>query len=123
MIIPGTGAENRRAGGRQRAQRLTQTLTLDPQCHHGRFAARKHERVEPLQVGRDAHLARDRTERAQDVRVSLEVALQCEDADGEDRHYQPRGDSSCSDSSLDVSRLSIAWPRPVLAAATRAGSR
>ena len=122
----GAGAEDRRAGGGERAQRIAEPLALDPERHHRRLAAGKHERIEAVEIGRDAHLARARAERGEDLRMGLEVALQGEHADcgrGHAGHYQPRGDSSCSDSSLDVSRLSIAWPRPVLAAATRAGSR
>ena len=41
---------------------------------------------------------------------------------GRRRAHQPRGESSCSASSFEVSMLSIAAPRPVEAAATRAGS-
>jgi hypothetical protein len=46
--------------------------------------------------------------------MGLEVALQREDPDAGDalrrclRHYQPREASSCSDSSFEVSMLSIA---------------
>ena len=39
------------------AQRLGQPLALDAQRHRGRLAAGDHEPVEPLQVGRHAHLA------------------------------------------------------------------
>ncbi len=61
---------------------------------------------------------------AQQLRMRVEVALESEDADQLTGHgYQPRGDSSCSDSSFELSRLTIGCPRPVDAAATRAGSR
>ena len=60
--------------------------------------------------------------------VRLEAALKREHAnDWRPRlewrgTHTPRGESSCSDSSFEVSMLSIAAPRPVDASATRAAS-
>jgi hypothetical protein len=49
-------------------------------------------------------------ERADDLRVRLEVTLEGEDPDRprHRRRYQPRGESNCSDSSFELSRLTIA---------------
>ncbi len=46
----------------QRAQRLGQPLALDAERHRRRLAAGHHEPVEPVEVGRRAHLARVRAE-------------------------------------------------------------
>ena len=111
------------------AQRVAQPLTLDPEGHDRRLPAGNDQRVKAVEVGRDAHLARHRAQPAQDLGVRLEVALEREDSDQRralrrrvGHGYQPRPASSCSDSSLEDSRLTIGCPRPAEAAATRAGS-
>src|SRR6202012_904796 len=117
---------------------VAQALALDAQGHHRGLAAGDDERIQPVKVGGNPHLARDGAEALQDLGVGLEVALESQDADqrrgvrrgvgrglrrGVGHGYQPRPARSCSDSSLEVSRLTMGWPRPVEAAATRAGSR
>ena len=101
-------AEHRRSGLHQGAQRLAQPLALDAERHHGRFAARDDQCIQPLEIGRDADLTRLGAEAADDLGVRFEVALQGKDAD-ELCHagYQPRGERSCSVSSLELSRLTI----------------
>ncbi len=123
---PRAGAEHRRPARHQRAQRLGEPLALDAEAHDGRLAPGDHQRVESLQIAWHADLARPRAERPQQLRVRLEIALKGEDADtahpAQGTGYQPRGDSSCSASSFELSRLTIGWPRPVDAAAIRTGS-
>ena len=118
----GAGTEHGRAGADQRPQRLGQPLALDPKRHHRGLAAGDDQRVQAVEVGGDADLAHPRPERADDVRVRLEIALQRENPDHvigatfrrqaklampTKSRYQPRGASSCSASSLDDSRLTI----------------
>src|SRR5439155_12398238 len=117
---PGARAEDRGPGGRELAQRLGEALALDAQRHRRGLAARDDQPVEPLEAGRRAHLARVRAELAQDLRVRLEVALEGEDAD--DRRHHPRGESSCSVSSLRASSEIMGAPSPSVALATRSGS-
>ena len=115
------GAEHRRAGARELAQRLGEPLALDPERHRRRLAAGDDQAVEPVEVGGHAHLAHVGAEAAQHLAVRLEVALERQDADSSMR-YQPRLASSCASSSLRVSSEVIAMPRPSEARATRAGS-
>jgi hypothetical protein len=44
------------------AQRLAQTLALDPERHRRRLAAGEHEPVQPVEVTRHAHLTHARTQ-------------------------------------------------------------
>ena len=104
------------------AKQLGQALALDPQRHHGGLAARDDQRVEVVEVPGDANLSRLGVQLGEYLGVGLEPALQGEDPYRGAVIHQPRGESSCSVSSLEVSRLSMARPRPVEAAATRAGS-
>ena len=91
MIRPGAGAEHRRAGADEIAQRLGQPLALDAERHRRRLAAGDHQRRRAL---RDP--PRVRTVRAsapssrEHRRVRLEVALEGEDADDRRHRYQPR---------------------------------
>ena len=91
----------------QLAQRPGQPLALDPERHRRRLAAGDDQAVEPVEIRGDADLAHGRAQSAQDRRVRLEVALQCEHAD-ERRAHQPRPARSCCSSSLRVSSDVIA---------------
>ena len=120
---PGARPEHRRTGAGQVAQRVAEPLPLDSERDHGRLAPGDYQRVEPLEVGRHADLAAVGAD-PRELGVRLEAALQGQDPDHAGRsarsavaYYQPRGASSCSDSSLEVSRLTIGWPSPVEAAA------
>ena len=77
---PGTRAEHRSPRLDEVEQRPGQPLAFDAERHHGRLAAGDDHRVEPLKVGGDTDLARVGAERAKDLRVRLEVALEREDA-------------------------------------------
>ena len=76
----------------------------------------------PSRSAGNPHLPGLGTEPRQHALVRLETALEREDPDQRRVTHQPRDSSSCPDSSLEVSMLSIAAPSPVDAAATRAGS-
>lgn len=115
-------AEHGDPAGDRLAERVGQAIALDPEAHHGRFAAREHERVEALELVGGPHLAHGGAQSLEDLRVRLEPALDREDADDRSRVHQPRGESSCPAASFELSRLAIAEPRPAEAAATRAGS-
>ena len=83
------------------------------ECHHGNSAGILGDlrvRLEPTLQGEDPHDSRGCLAAGQNS--------QCRRS----RHYQPRGESSCSVSSFELSRLTIGCPRPLDAAATRAGS-
>ena len=87
---PRAGAEDRLAGGVERAQRLDQALALDAEGHGRRLAAGHDEPVEAFEVARRANLAHLGAQRAQDAGVRGEAALQGEDADERRRCHQPR---------------------------------
>src|ERR1700678_2930756 len=91
----GTGTEDRRACGRELAERLPEALALDAESHHGRLAARKHQRIETLEISRHAYLPRRSTEAPEHALVRLEPSLQGEDPDEwcracRRRAHQPR---------------------------------
>jgi len=77
---PGAGAEHRRPGTRELAQRISEPFALDAERHHRRFAAGHHEGVEALQISRDPDLARARAKSLQYLLVRVEAALEGEDA-------------------------------------------
>ena len=77
----GARAEHGLAGAYERPQRLGQALALDPERHHGGLPAGDDQRVQALEVGGHADLARLRAQRPHDLRVGLEIALQREDPD------------------------------------------
>ncbi len=125
--VPSTGVPARtssRSGSRE-------ALALDPECHHRRLAAGDDSASSPSRSAGTRTSRELGAEARQELGVGLEVALEGEDADqrrppgrvGVGHRYQPRGASSCSDSSFELSRLTIGCPRPVDAAATRAASR
>jgi hypothetical protein len=121
---PGAGPEDRCARRRQLSQRVPQSLPGDAQGYDRRFSTGDDQRVEPVEVAGHANLPGLGPELTEHPSVSGEVALESEHADprrrligaGADRSqrvliphgYQPRGASSCSVSSFEVSRLTMA---------------
>ncbi len=105
-----------------------QPLALDPERHHRRLAARKHQRVESLQVGGHADLPRQRARARQNPLVRLEPALEREDPDERRRAcvgalLTSRAARAAARTRASRSRCSPSpGPDPVDAAATRAGS-
>ena len=77
----GAGAEDRDATRGERAQRRGEPLALDPERHRRRLAAGHHQPVEPVEIGRHAHLARPRAELAEHAPVRREAALEREHPD------------------------------------------
>ena len=116
------GAEHRRAGAHELAQRLGEALALDPERHRGRLAAGHDQPVEALELARArAPRARRRRARAAAAHVRLEVALQREDADA--AALTSRGWRGAAAPRACASRATaIAVPRPSEARATRSGS-
>src|SRR4051794_26253765 len=111
---PGARPEDRAVEGPQGAG---EAFALDAERHRGRLAAGDDQAIEVLEIGRRAHLPGLGPERAQELRMGVEVALESKDSD-----YQPRPASSSPGSSLRDSSDCIAGPSPSDALATRAGS-
>ena len=120
---PRARAEDRRAGRASARSGSASPSRSMPERHRRRLAAGDDEPVEPVEVGRHAHLAHVGAERAQHPRVRREAALQGEHADRATPRYQPRWASSCSSPSERDSSESIAAPSPSEARATRSGRR
>ena len=117
------GAEDRRAGGRELAQRVAEALALDAERHRRRLAAGDHEAVEALEARRACGpRARRRRARAARARAPAKSPCRARTPTSGTRRYQPRLASSWPSSSLRVSSEVIAVPRPSEARATRAGS-
>src|SRR6202042_2599365 len=129
---PGAGSQDRNPGSGELPQRRGELLAFDALRDHCRLSPGQDQRVETLEVCRRAYLARLRTDPLEQLDVGLETALDRDHShQRRDRRprgagcgfaHQPRGESSSSSWSFQVSRLAIAGPRPVEAAATRAGS-
>ena len=82
MIIPAHVPSTGLPARTNAAQRVAEPFALDAERHRRRLAARHHQPVQPLEVGRHADLAHLGAEALQHLRVRFEVALKGEDADG-----------------------------------------
>src|SRR4051794_24908531 len=113
----GAGAEDGGAAEDRLAQRTGEALALDPERHGRRLPAGDDDPVEPVEVGRGAHLAAFRAESGEHGAVRREVALEGEDAD-----YHPRFWIRPPSPSAAISTPAIGAPSPCEARATRSGS-
>jgi len=72
----GAGAEDRRSGRVQAADRRPQPRRLDQLADRRALAARNYQAVQALEIGRNPDLADSSAKLAQRTRVRLETALQ-----------------------------------------------
>ena len=73
---PRAGTEDRLAAGMKAAQWLRQCFALDSERHRRRLAARDHQPIELLEVGRHADFAHSCAEPAQHLAMRFKVALE-----------------------------------------------